>query len=356
MYCVMGWAASPRIVAPLAPLFDRLAVGGGPALPGGGAVQHLVRARVDALEVRQHLFLAAFAHAPLFLFAAVEGHHQVVLLAAAQRVVHQVAVGAGPQHRRVDAQFLGHVVALDHGAVDHVAGHARRIADQVLADHRLDAVGADHRVGLVAVAFGVGDFDAFFVLFDAGDLGRGAKADQRVLLHRFQDGQMDVGAVDHGVGAAETLAEGGAGVDAHHFARVDRVHHDDVVGEDRALARRGAHAQRIERGEGVGAELDAGADLADVRGLLQQLHRDALARQRQRRGQAADAAAHDDDGLGRVLCGGCVHCVVPCVFIPGGRGRRLAVAVAPAAPPRARRQARCRRAAPWRPRCRRPRP
>jgi hypothetical protein len=39
---------------------------------------------------------AAFGDAPLLLLAAVEGDDHVVLLAAAQRVVHQVAVGADP--------------------------------------------------------------------------------------------------------------------------------------------------------------------------------------------------------------------------------------------------------------------
>ena len=219
-----------------------------------------------------------------------------------------MAVRAGPEHGRVDAQFLGHVVALDHGPVDHVAGDAHRIAHHPLADHGLDAVGADHGIGLVAAALRVHHVDAPALLRHIGDLGGGVEADQRVLSHGFQDGQVDVGAVDDGIGAAEAGAEVLARIDAHHLAGIDRVHHDDVVGEDGALAR-AADAQCVQRREGVGAELDARAYLADPRGLFQQLHRHALARERQRRGQAADAAAHHDDRLSR-------GAVRPAVFMP----------------------------------------
>ncbi|MNS80629.1 hypothetical protein D3C72_1143180 [compost metagenome] len=296
-----------------------------------------MRARVDALEVRQHFFLAAFPHAPFLLFAAVEGDDQVVLLAAAQGVVHQMAMRAGPQHGRVDAQFIGHVVAFDDRAVDDVAGHAGGVAHGAFADHGLHAVRAHHGVRPVAVAVRIHDLDAVAVLRHAGDLGRRAKADQRVLLHGFQDGQVDVGAMDHGVRAAETRAERVARVDAHDLAGIDRVHHDDVVGEDRARARRLADAQGVQCREGVGPQLDAGADFADMRGLLQQLHGDALPGQRQRGRQPADAATDHDDGA-RGGCGccrccrGCIHIKVPCRFIPGRPGRRPGVSVAPARP------------------------
>jgi hypothetical protein len=42
--------------------------------------------------------------------------------------------------------------------------------------------------------------------------------------------------------------------------------------------------------------LDAGADFAELGRLLQHLHREALAHQCQRRGNAANAAAGDQDG------------------------------------------------------------
>ena len=102
---------------------------------------------------------------------------------------------------------------------------------------------------------------------------------------------MDVGAVDHRIGVAKAGAEGLADRKAPDHAGVDRVHHDQLVGEHGAAARVLAHAQCVQGGKGVGAELDAGADLADLAGLLQQRDAQAQPGQRQRRGQAADAAA-----------------------------------------------------------------
>jgi hypothetical protein len=100
-----------------------------------------------------------------------------------------------------------------------------------------------------------------------------------------------VHAVDHRIGVAKALAEGLAGGDLADLVFVERVVHHHVVGEDGAAARLVAHAQRVEGVEGVRAELDAGADLADLGRLLQHLDLEALAHQRQRGGQAADAAA-----------------------------------------------------------------
>ena len=56
--------------------------------------------------------------------------------------------------------------------------------------------------------------------------------------------------------------------------------------------------QHLEHAEHVGAELDAGADLLELRRLLQHLDRDALARQRQRGREPADPAADDDHLIG----------------------------------------------------------
>src|SRR3546814_17243573 len=55
-------------------------------------------------SVRQDFFLAAVANTPFFLLFAVEGDNQVVLLATAQWVMHQMAVRTRPQHRSIDLQ------------------------------------------------------------------------------------------------------------------------------------------------------------------------------------------------------------------------------------------------------------
>ena len=65
-----------------------------------------------------------------------------------------------------------------------------------------------------------------------------------------------------------------------------------IVGDAR---QRIAEAERPQHPRGVAADLKAGADLAERRGLLEQLGLDAALAQRQQRGDAADAAARDQD-------------------------------------------------------------
>ena len=148
-------------------------------------------------------------------------------------------------------------------------------------------------------AVGVEDADAVRVLIEADDPGRGQQLDAWLRAHAFEQREMDVGAMDYRVGIGEALAEGGAGRDLADQRLVDRVHHHHPVGVDRAAARPLADAERVEGGEGVGRELHAGADLADLGRLLEHLDAKAALRQSERRGQPADAAARDDDGLTR---------------------------------------------------------
>jgi hypothetical protein len=54
----------------------------------------------------------------------------------------------------------------------------------------------------------------------------------------------------------------------------------------------------FERAKDVGAELDAGADLAEFGRLFQHPHGETLARERVGRRQAADAAARNQDRQG----------------------------------------------------------
>ena len=75
-----------------------------------GPVQQLARPRMHALEVRQHFLLAAFASRPTPRCSRLwKVTTRLYCSPCAQRVVHQVAVGAGPDHGRVPAQVLRHV-------------------------------------------------------------------------------------------------------------------------------------------------------------------------------------------------------------------------------------------------------
>ena len=67
-----------------------------------------------------------------------------------------------------------------------------------------------------------------------------------------------------GIGIAETRAERLAEVDVADLAVGHRIHQAEVIDIDRHAARRLADAEPIEAMEGVGPELDAGADLAQL--------------------------------------------------------------------------------------------
>ena len=167
---VCGVAEQRR--AAVAPHRDRLAVRGGPARPVLGEVDELARLRANAFEVTLHLLKAAFAHVPLFAVAAVKRDDDVVLLAAAQRVVQKVAVRADPDARRVSLQILRELRPIRDRAIHHMARDPRLVA-HVLAPHRrLHALRADQRHAAVPAAFGVEHADSGVVLLDALHLRR----------------------------------------------------------------------------------------------------------------------------------------------------------------------------------------
>jgi hypothetical protein len=117
------------------------------------------------------------------------------------------------------------------------------------------------------------------------------------MLNGFKNRQMNIGAVDNPIRSAKTLAKFFVGFNAHDFGAVDRIHHDDVIGKYRSPARCFAGTQGIQRVEGIRTQLNARTYFADLRGLLKQQYLDPLARQRQRGGQTAYAAANYDNFL-----------------------------------------------------------
>ena len=132
------------------------------------------------------------------------------------------------------------------------------------------------------------------VILEAVDAPAGLQRDQVARLAGFEKRAVDVGAVGDRIRlVAEALGKRGiernmgdqlAGEGVAHFLR--RRHMG--IGEDRLL-----EPDLLQHAEDIGAELDAGADLAEFRRLLEQAHRKAAAGQRIGRDQAADAAAGD---------------------------------------------------------------
>jgi len=146
-----------------------------------------------------------------------------------------------------------------------------------------------------------------FVLLEANDSRRRGHFDRPLRADAFEERPMHVGAMDDRVRIGEALAEPGAGRDLADDRFVDRVHHHQTVGVDGAAARLGADAERVEGREGIRRELDSGADLADLGGLLEDLDAKAALREGERGGEAADPGAGDDHGAllsgHRPLCG-----------------------------------------------------
>src|SRR5438552_1445504 len=104
---------------------------------------------------------------------------------------------------------------------------------------------------------------------------------------------MDVRAMRHRIRVGKAPGEARIERDVDHLLAADTVHHQQVLDEHRLLLHQGADAERIERVPGVRRDLDAGADFAELWRLLEDDAFEALARERQRRREAADAAARD---------------------------------------------------------------
>ena len=146
MYCSVGWAASPSSVTrPSRPIQDRIAIAQHPQLPVAAVLDDLLRARARcAWKPGHHLVVADRLAGDRLGRIVVAGDDEIEDLPARQRIVDDVALGPGPQRRRVPAQVLGHLLGRDDRAVGGVAGHARRaVADELRADARPQAVGAD---------------------------------------------------------------------------------------------------------------------------------------------------------------------------------------------------------------------
>ena len=75
---------------------------------------------------------------------------------------------------------------------------------------------------------------------------------------------MQIGAMDDGVGIAEALAERLVDRDMRDLVAGHAVHHDETVDVDRLGAAGIADAEIVHGVKGVGADLDAGADLAEL--------------------------------------------------------------------------------------------
>src|SRR5262249_10177649 len=135
------------------------------------------------------------------------------------------------------------------------------------------------------------DGDAGIILLEVLDRAIGLQRDKIVALARIDEDRMEVVPVCDGIGLLETVGEAGIvkGNAGHGSAGERQTHWHPrwpvSIGEHRLL-----EPEPFECAEDVGAELDAGTDLAEFRRLFQDAHRESLVRERVRRRQPPDAA------------------------------------------------------------------
>ena len=176
------------------------------------------------------------------------------------------------------------------------------VADDALADYRAAAVRADQGSG--GNTLPAGDFNRHFIAFGAkADHARaGTQLDRALLPAAVEQRAVDIGAVRHRVRIAEALREARVERDVDHRLAAHAVHHQQVLDEDGLPLHPLADAERIDGVPGVRRELDAGADLAELGGLLEHDDPEVAPRQRERHGEAADTAPGDDYWPGVACC------------------------------------------------------
>jgi hypothetical protein len=171
----------------------------------------------------------------------------------------------------------------------------RVVADDRAPHDRSDAVGADHELG-VHIGRAV---DAQRHAIDALVEGRHAGIEHDRLrihgVHRPLQRQVQVAAVDLEVRRTVALRMLFAQRQpVQHLAAVEAAEFERL-GQHAGARDRLAQAQHIEHLHRVGAHLDAGAHLAELRRLLVDPHAMAALQQRGGRGQAAEAGTDDGD-------------------------------------------------------------
>ena len=194
-------------------------------------------------------------------------------------------------HRAVgDINVARHRVRRRHAAPADAAGEARHIgAEQTVAHHRVNAVGADHDVGLDLAAVGKARYGVLGAALDRHGAHAGADLGG---LERAGEDRQQVGAVHRQIGRAEFFFEVAAPRARDVAATVPGadVEKVGIAGDGVDLV---LDAERAQRLDGIGRGVEPGADLAQIRRLLAHDGLGAAMLQRQRRGEPADPASHD---------------------------------------------------------------
>ena len=111
---------------------------------------------------------------------------------------------------------------------------------------------------------------------------------------------VEVAPVHDRVGCPVAGSESWPSGDAREFAVAKRVHQHQMVGVHRLQVDLSHDAEPVEHAPGVGTQLDAVADLTELRGLLEHARAQPADRERERSRDATDATASYQD-LGGIV-------------------------------------------------------
>ena len=205
--------------------------------------------------------------------------------------MHRVQPRREPGRDLVAAQ-LGRQIGHRHqAAVGQVATEDRRAIGQQLATHPApEAVAAQQRASLVTAAVLGLQPDAVRILLESLQALAQPAIDLAAALQLAQQDLVQVGAVDGRVGLAVALLHRGTQCQAAKLGARAGVAHGQALGKCRHLAQRRQQAPVMQHAHRVGAELDAGSDLGEGLGLLEQCHLQPGTLRHQGRAQARHAA------------------------------------------------------------------
>lgn len=223
-----------------------------------------------------------------------EHRHLVEHVAAAQRVLHEVAPRPDVQHD----VGVGHVVLPHHLDGDGAAvGDVRRVDRLVVAEqlacHGVQAVRGDDEFGRLHVPVGEGHLRPVVGVGEADGLAVRDQVDAEALAGA-QQGAVQVAAVDDQVGEA-VLALQIVEVEPGELGVVDGVAHHHGAGLNTEGLDLVEQAELVQDPGAVGGDLHPRPDFAEGLGSLEKPHLDALPGQGDAGGEAADATAHDED-------------------------------------------------------------
>jgi hypothetical protein len=285
--------------APLGPAVERVAVVQRPALRAAGRVDQLQHALVPARESRAQVGDVAVGRPRLETpVAGRHDRHHVDQLVGSDRVVHEVAPGPDPQRLHRAQRHLRRAVGR-HQATERAQAREARIdgcRDRALHG-RVDAVGADHHVGRDLGAFARAalqrERDPVGVLrhADAAPVEAELLAGQCLLQQARQ-----IGAVRHvAMRAVQALARLAHGLHEQHAAVLPAPELPGGLQPHRELRQALRQSELVERAHHVRRHHDAGADLAQLAGLLVDHRVEAGLAQEQRGSEPAEAGADDGD-------------------------------------------------------------